>query len=365
MKNKMNPIYASTVGTIKNAKAVHQAVRKVRAFEAVQEELSTLNTMRGGSKGFKGFVGESMEAAESSARGRATIVLNDNGIADLKHIKADGTASFKQVKIGYKPGQIDFARYKGQTIVMDKGNPHFHALKAEAAKSGVKVVEGHVTEQETKLLADAMQLETKVTGKTNATLVPKVYQSAKTAAAAHHAGVSAAKSGAAAGAGFSLGKNIVQVAKGNKTVAEAAGDVIVDTAEAGAISYGAGAAGSLLASTEIGAAALETAGAVGATISSAPVISSAVGAGTAITGAIGGAGASAAAVATGAVTSAVASAATAASSVAAGTAAAGAVGAIGSGAVAATAAIGAATVAAAPVLVVGGIIGGLISLFDD
>lgn len=49
-------------------------------------------------------------------------------------------------------------------------------------------MEGHVTEQETKLLADAMQLETKVTGKANATLVPKVYQSAKTAAAAHHAG---------------------------------------------------------------------------------------------------------------------------------------------------------------------------------
>lgn len=365
MKNEMNSIYAGAVGTAKNAKAVHQAVRKMRAFEQAQEELSGLNTLRGGSKGFKGFVGESLEAAESSARGRATIVLNDNGIADLKHLKTNGKAAFQQVKIGYKPGQIDFARYKGQTVVIDKGNPHFRALKAEAAKSGVKVVEGHVTEQEARFWADAMQLETKVTGKANAAVVPKFYQSAKTAAAAHRAGVSAAKSGAAAGAGFSLGKNIVQVVKGNKTVSEAAGDVIVATAEAGAISYGAGAAGSLLASTEIGAAALETASTAGAVISSAPVISSAVSAGTAITGAIGGAGASAAAAATGAVTSAVTSAAAAASSVAAGTAAAGAVGAIGSGAVAGAAAIGAAAVTAAPVLVVGGLIGGLISLFDD
>lgn len=341
MKNKMNSIYVGTISTAKNGKAVHQAVRKMRAFEQAQKEMSGLNTMRGGNKGFKGFVGESMEAAEASARGRNTIVLNNNGLADLKHLKTDGTTAFQQVKIGYKPGQIDFARYKGQTIVVDKGNPHFRALKAEAAKSGVKVVEGHITEQEAKFWADAMQLETKVTGKTNATVVPKFYQSAKTAAAAHRAGVSAAKSGAAAG------------------------DVIVDTAEAGAISYGAGAAGSLLASTEIGAAALETAGTVGAVISEAPVIGSAIGAGTAITGAIGGVSASAAAAATGAVTGAVTSAAAAASSVAAGTAAAGAVGAISSGAVAAAATIGAATVAAAPVLVVGGIIGGLISLFDD
>lgn len=365
MKNEMNSIYAGAVGTAKNVKAVHQAVRKMRAFEQAQEELSGLNTLRGGSKGFKDFVGESLEAAESSARGRTTIVLNNNGLADLKHLKTNGKAAFQQVKIGYKPGQIDFARYKGQTIVVDKGNPYFRTLKAEAAKSGVKVVEGHVTEQEARFWADAMQLETKVTGKTNATVVPKFYQSAKTAAAAHRAGVSAAKSGAAAGAGFSLGKNIVQVVKGNKTVSEAAGDVIVDTAEAGAISYGAGAAGSLLASTEIGAAALETASTAGAVISSAPVISSAVSAGTAITGAIGGAGASVAAAATGAVTGAVTSAAAAASSVAAGTAAAGAVGAIGSGAVAGAAAIGAAAVTVAPVLVVGGLIGGLISLFDD
>lgn len=66
MKNEMNSIYAGTISTAKNGKAVHQAVRKMRAFEQAQKEMSGLNTMRGGSKGFKGFVGESMEAAEAS-----------------------------------------------------------------------------------------------------------------------------------------------------------------------------------------------------------------------------------------------------------------------------------------------------------
>lgn len=365
MKKDMYSIYAGTVGTAKNVKAVHQAAKKMKVFAYTQEELSNLNTMRGGTKGFKGFIGENLEAAESSARGRTTIVLNDNGIADLKHLKANGTSSLKQVKIGYKPGQIDFARYKGQTVVVDKGNPHFHALKAEAAKSGVKVVEGHVTEQEAKFWADAMQMETKITGSKNAVFVPKLYQSAKTAAAAHHAGVTTAKGAAAAGAGFSLGKNVVQVAKGKKTVSDAAGDVIVDTAEAGVIGYGTGAAGSLIASTEIGAAALETAGAVGTAVSSAPVIGSVVSAGTTVTGAIGGVGTAAATAASGAATTAATTAAAALTEAAAGTALAGAATTIGTGLVTATAAASAAAVAAAPVLAVGVIIGGIFSLFDD
>ena len=50
MKNEMNSIYAGTISTAKNGKAVHQAVRKMRAFEQAQKEMSGLNTMRGGSK---------------------------------------------------------------------------------------------------------------------------------------------------------------------------------------------------------------------------------------------------------------------------------------------------------------------------
>lgn len=357
--------FSGLASGISSKKSIHHAGKQISTYGEASSNLSSLNTMRGGSKGFKGFVGENLEAAEATAHGRRTLVLNDNGIADLKHIKTNGIESLKQLKIGYKPGQIDFSRYKGQTLVIDKGNPNFHFFKVEGAKHGVKVVEGHITQQEAKFWADAMQMETKLTGNKNSVLVPKAYHGAKTALAAHNAGLSAAKSGSVAGAGFSLGKNLVQVAKGNKSVGEAAGDIVVDTVEAGAIGYGVGSAGSLIASTELGAAAMGAVSSIGSTVASAPVIGSAIGAGTAVTGAIGSAGTALATTAASAMTGAAGAVATAATSAAAGTAVAGTVGAIGASAVSATAALTSAAVTAAPVLAVGCVIGGILSLFDD
>lgn len=298
-----------------NKRAIVRAAKSINSFDRAYRGLSSLNTMRGGTKGFKGFVAEEMEAASASSLGRSTKVLNDNGIADLVHVKADGSTAMKQMKVGYKPGQINFAKYKGQTIVVDKGNPNAAVLKKQGAKFGVKVVEGHVSGEEAEVLADAMQLETKLTGSKNAVLTPKLYQGMKTVSAAHGAGMSAARSGAAFGGGFSLGSNIVQVAKGNKFIGEAAGEVVVDTAIAGATGYGMGVAGSLIGSTTIGAAAIETAGAAGTLIAGAPVVGTVVGAGTAAATVIGGAGAAA--------------------------------------------------VAAAPFVAVGAVIGGLFSLFSD
>ena len=49
---------------------------------------------------------------------------------------------------------------------------------------------------------------------------------------------------------FSLSRNAIEVARGNKTVGAAARDVAIDTAKAGAVRYGA----SMLASTTAGAA---------------------------------------------------------------------------------------------------------------
>ena len=49
---------------------------------------------------------------------------------------------------------------------------------------------------------------------------------------------------------FSLSCNAIEVARGNKTVGAAARDVVIDTAKAGAVRYGA----SMLASTTTGAA---------------------------------------------------------------------------------------------------------------
>lgn len=366
---KFDHTYGGVEGALQNTSKIKHAAKGVKAFRKAGDNLQKLNTMRGGEKGFKGFVGENMEAAEASACGRNTSVLNDNGIADLKHFKVNGSNSLKQMKIGYKPGEIDFSKYKGQTVVIDKGNPYFNQFKTQGAKQGVKVVEGHITAQEAKHLSDAMQWETKITGSKNSVIIPKVYEGVKTVSAAHKAGAAAAKSGAIAGAGFSIGSNIVDVMTGKKKVGEATKDIAEDTVKAGAVSYGTGVAGSLVASTEIGAAALETAGVIGTTIAEAPVIGSVIGAaGTAATAA-GGLGTAAAAAASELAVSAVGAATTGASALAAGTAIAGTVSTVGAGVAAGTAAIGAAAVAAAPMVVpaviLGGVITGICSLFKD
>lgn len=340
---KKNSAVATANAIQKNTRQIKRASQGISAYGEMGEGLSKLNTMRGGTKGFKGFVMEELEAGEASAMGRRTEVINNNGLADLRHIKADGTEELIQMKSGYKRGQIDFNRCKGHTYKVDKGNPYLKDFQAEGKRAGAKVVQGHVKDAEAKALADAMQFETNITGSKNAVVAPTLYSGAKKLSAAHGAGISAAKSGSVAGAGFSLGSNVVQVMKGNKSVGEAAGDIVVDTAKAGAVSYGVGAAGSLMASTATGAAILETAGAVGAAVSSAPVIGSAVAAGSAATAAVGGAATAAATTAMGAAAS-----------------VAGTVG--GAGLVAAAAP---AVIAAAPVVAVTAVVGGLFSLFFD
>ena len=124
--SKKDNYFSGIASGISSKKSIHHASKQISTYGEAGSNLSSLNTMRGDTMGFKGFVGENLEAAEATARGRRTLVLNDNRIADLKHLKTNGTESLKQLKIGYKPGQIDFSRYKGQTVVIDKGNPNFH-----------------------------------------------------------------------------------------------------------------------------------------------------------------------------------------------------------------------------------------------
>lgn len=337
-------ILAGTCGVRMKTVEISRATRGIHASIKAGKSLSQLNTMRGGVKGFKGFVAEIQEAAEASAQGRMTVVLNNNGVADLQHTLKNGQTAFKQVKAGYRPGQIDYARYRGQTIVIDKDNPNFALIKKEGAQAGVKVVRGHFSNENAKFWADAMQMETKITGAKRAVITPKIYTGVQTAARAHSAGISAAKGGAVCGAGLSIGSNLVELARGNKTVGEATVDVAVDTAGAAAVGYVSGAVGSVVAETAVGAAAIETAGAVGAAAMTVPGVGAAVGAAGAAAGAIGGVA-----------TSAVSAGAALATSAAAGTVAAGAV-----------AAAGAAAVAAAPVLAVGVVVGGVLDLiFGD
>lgn len=333
----------------------------LKSWGKAGENLSSLNTMRGGIKGNKGFVAEELQAAEASSAGKATQTLNDNGVADLVYTGKNGHKYYQQMKVGYKPNQIDFSKYKGQTIVVDKGNPYFKEMVKEGKKHGVKVVEGSVTNEQAKNLSTAMQMETKITGAKTATVVPR-------AAAAHNAGLKAGKTGALYGAGFSLATNTVDVISGDKEVGEAAADVAKDTAVSYGAGYAVGAAGSAIASTSIGASAIGAASSVGSAVAGTTVGGAIIGAGTAATGAVAAAGTAATGAVVGAVStvgSAVGGAAVAAT---AGTAVGGAVAAGVGAAAAGAAAVGAAAVAAAPVVAVGAAAGliykGFKRLFD-
>ena len=333
------------------AKSVVDNVQAIKGWGEAGKNLSSLNTMRGGEKGFKGFVAENLQAAEATARGKATTVINNNGAADLIYTGKNGHKYLQQMKVGYGPGDIAYSEYSGQTIVMGKGNPHL----------GKIIKEGYVSNNDAKSLADAMQAESRFTGAKNAPIVSR-------SVAAHKAGMQAGRTGALYGAGFSLATNTVDVLNGEKEVGDAAVDVAKDTAISYGAGYAIGAAGSALASTTTGAAAIGAASSAGAAIAGTTVGGAVIGASAAATGAVAAAGTAA----TGAVVGAVGTVGTAVGSAAvaatAGTAVGGAVAAGVGAAAAGAAAVGAAAVAAAPVVAVGAAAGllykGIKSLFD-
>lgn len=338
-------------------KVIAETLRKIHVYDELCENLTKLNTMRGGTKGFKGFVAENMQAAEATADGQVTQVINNNGCADLVYIGKNGHKYYQQMKVGYKPGSVDFSKYKGQTIIVDKGNPHFKVMKADASKQGVKLVEGRVTNEEAKKLADAMQMESKITGNKNAYVVPTAQKGASVLSVTHEAGLKAGKTGALAGAGFSIGSNLVDVACGDVKVSAAAKNVAKDTVVSYGVGYAVGAGASLAGSTTAGTAVVGMASTAGSAIAGTTVGGAVVGAGTAATAAIGGAGVAATSAvigAAGTVGSAVGGAAIAAT---AGTAVGGAVASGVAATAVASAAVGAAAVAAAPVVAVGAVLG--------
>lgn len=358
-----------TATPVLEKETIQAGIHQAELVQRLADDLSKLNTMRGGTTGFKGFVAEHLQAAKASTAGKNTSVLNNNGIADLAYKGKNGHVYNQQMKMGYKPGQIDFAKYKGQKVVIDKGNPYLKEFQAEGRKYGVKVVEGDVTNQEAKNLADMMQKETRVTGEKTSTVVTTGVKTKGVLKAAHETGLNTAKSGALFGAGVSLGANMMDVLTGDKSAGEAAEDIAVDTAVSGAVGYGVGAAGSIIGSTSYGAAAIETAGTVGSAIAGTTLGGTVVGAATATGTAVAGIGTAAASTVVGGVGAVGSAIGGVAVSATAGTAIGGAVATGVGAATAGAAAVGAAAVAAAPIVAVGAAIGvgvKLISwLFDD
>lgn len=377
----------SLAGTVVAKKAIEESIKNAGIYNKLAASLSSYNTNRGGHHGFKGFVFEELHAADATVNGRLTEVIANNGRADFRIFNPDGSITEAQAKIGYRTTSVDWSLYEGQTVVIDKGNQE---LINSARRAGMDVIESNISEKEAKSLAKGMKLETKLTGKEKATIVPKIHSAGKIAEQCHASGIKAAKNGAAFGAGFSIGTNVVDLIDGEKDLKEVASAVTKDTAIAAASSYVVGAATTAIGSTAAGAAITTAATAAGTAIASSAVGGAAIAAGTAVAGAAtatgaaiaGTAAAAGTALAGTAVGTAVVGTATAAGTAIAGTAAAAgtaiagsAVGtaaaaagtaiagtAVGGAAIAAGAAVTAAAVAAAPVVLTGAAIGGIVAL---
>ena len=298
----------AAMSVLSDSRQFVDAAQRMAAYDTLCENLSQLNTMRGGVKGFKGFVGEHMQAADYTASGRFTRVVDDNGTIDLIFEGKNGHQYPYQLKIGYKPGQIDFAKYKGQTVVVDKGNPYLREFQAEGARHGVKVVEGTVTKAETEWWAKACQFERKITheitGKKTAYFIPQVQRAGNCLSAMHEAGKQVGKTGALYGAGFSIGRNIVGMMRGDVSAGEAIGNVARDTAVSYGVGYATGAVGSAVARTAAGKAVAAAAGEIGTAISGTAVGGAVTGVVGSATAAVGGMAVTATAGAVGAIGSA-------------------------------------------------------------
>lgn len=193
-------------------------MRNAGIYSEMSKRLGAYNTMRGGVKGYGGFVFEEMHAADATVKGSNIKVLSNNGVADFIVKDSTGREILVQAKAGYKPHQVDWSKYKGQTIVVDKGNT---ALANEARAAGLTVEESAIYKKHADIVARAQQWESKVTGSKSAPITGTVV-------GAHNAGLASAKLAARVGVSMKLGENIYDVIAGNKEFEDAAADVIVD-----------------------------------------------------------------------------------------------------------------------------------------
>lgn len=231
-------------------------MRNAGIYSDMAKQLNAYHTMRGGTKGYCGFVFEEMHAADVRMKGGNIKVLRNNGIPDFIIQDASGNEILAQAKTGYSTGKINWEKYKGETIVVDKGNT---ALANQARASGLEATESAISKKQAEVVARAQQLESKLTGKTTAPITGTV-------ASSHAAGLASAKLAARVGVSMKLGENIYDVLSGNKELEDAAADIIVD----GAIMVG-GAYLSTAALTAAGTAATAVGTAIAGTAAGAAV----------------------------------------------------------------------------------------------
>ncbi|WP_214861656.1 hypothetical protein [Exiguobacterium sp. s161] len=248
------------------------AFKNAGVFDRLYTNLSSYNTMRGGTSGFKGFVFEELHAAHASVNGVPTTVLSNNGAADFMIVNLDGTRTLGQAKLGYNTSVVDWSKYKGQTIVIDKGN---QKLLESARAAGMDVIESNISNKQATSIAKMLQAESHLRVIRNAPITARVISM-------HQSGVVTAKKGGLFGAGFSLGGNMVDLISGEKDLKEAGMSVSKDVALATATSYATG----MLAATPLGVGISTAATGAGTYLAGTMIGAAVVGGASAVTGSL-------------------------------------------------------------------------------
>lgn len=85
-----------------------------------------------------------------------------------------------QIKCGYKPGQIDFSKYKDAGIdrfMLNKDHQYFDKIATEAKIYGFDIEATQHSAAECQMMADGMQLEYKITGNPKSFCTARIYYS--------------------------------------------------------------------------------------------------------------------------------------------------------------------------------------------
>nr|MBP6126150.1 hypothetical protein [Leptotrichiaceae bacterium] len=137
------------------------ATKNLNAIET-GKNLSKLNVNRGNLKGFV-FEHRATEELNNMYLGnKKAMVIDNNGLFDIKVMKNGRTVNKIQAKCGYESSVTDLARYKQKNSKVLINNDAIN-LEKTAKFQGVKYEKSSVTNNEVNRLSNTMKLESKIT----------------------------------------------------------------------------------------------------------------------------------------------------------------------------------------------------------
>lgn len=266
-----------------------QNVQYQKALQMVEHEMATLNLNRGGGRldNLSGFVFENLHTSNTnrqymtSGTKEVLQMIDDNGIADMRHLSPEGKVSYQQAKMGYTGSnkyKITKEKYGDQVLVTNKGN---REVIEHGNKIGLEVRESRISKEMSDTMAGVMKGEGKLRQQlrlsNTAPVTAKLYALSEQLQNANVMGLKAAKGAAALTAGISFGKNMYEFIEGNADLRDLLLNTAKDTVLSAGSAYVAGGAGYLVsglaANSVVGTLAAQAANVIVSTQIGATIVS--------------------------------------------------------------------------------------------